>query len=619
MADREKNNYKRKFYLPGIRQTIFSNFEVVFGVSETQLLENFTFEGRKVDKRFLQTRVKDAVNAFFQRKVEPEAYVIGEFEKISLEGQFEGQGLPFVITTCLASTESCLEEETPSNLTMDMDSFALEEDPHQALLGLFAKKSVVKTHDDGKNTGNLEFGSDIRKLTIKLLSHGIAATAIKVFYDSLYEMFEKSFNANTKSKPPAWSWINSQRDLIELLCNQQIEEEISTAQSLTLVHDGTTVNRDGAKLMTAGVINQDCKFIAIESRVVPDGTAETGANSVIGSLTREAIEKTDRILCDTAHTATKTSRLLAEKMQIVANDEKERGTLACGLHTRSNQNRNHDDANSPQFKQYFLDVQVLFSKRQGQGYRREDISQALRDLLELQQPLCANGFKRFKSSLGCRLGTSGHNSLVSLLHRNQILQLVKDEQKIKAESPQSQLNRLQRVESMLNDANWPLTASILGINVMFLYCLTNPLAKLESNQLSLTEKKLVIQEIYSKYDQIIKSHDCYEELRRIAIQVADVDFQDALTTVDNCWAELSLEDRGNLSDQVKTGSIKALAKVKKDQDRLLKLADSDELFVTTNRRAESVFATYKGLEKFFLAMSPHRLEFLSRARINKVS
>ena len=91
MADREKNNYKRKFYLPGIRQTIFSNFEVVFGVSETQLLENFTFEGRKVDKRFLQTRVKDAVNAFFQRKVEPEAYVIGEFEKISLEGQFEGQ------------------------------------------------------------------------------------------------------------------------------------------------------------------------------------------------------------------------------------------------------------------------------------------------------------------------------------------------------------------------------------------------------------------------------------------------------------------------------------------------------------------------------------------------
>ena len=59
--------------------------------------------------------------------------------------------------------------------------------------------------------------------------------------------------------------------------------------------------------------------------------------------------------------------------------------------------------------------------------------------------------------------------------------------------------------------------------------------------------------------------------------------------------------------------------MKKDQDRLLKLDNSDGLFVTTNRRAESVFATYKGLEKFFIAMSPHRLEFLSRAKINKVT
>ena len=390
---------------------------------------------------------------------------------------------------------------------------------------------------------------------------------------------------------------------------------------MTLVHDGTTVNRDGSKLVTAGVVTENCKFIAIESRVVSDGTAETGAQSIIGSLTKEAIDKTERILCDTAHTATKTSRLLAEQMKLIANDEKERETIACGLHTRSNQSKNHDDSNSPQFKQYFLDVQVLFSKRQGQGYRREDISQSLRDLLALQQPICSNSAKRFLSNLGCRLGTAGHNSLVTLLHRDLILNLVSDEQKIKKhkESPQSQLNRLQRVEFMLNDMNWPWTATILGINVMFLYSLTNPLAKLESNKLSLTEKKQVILDIYSKYDQVTKSHDCYEELRRLSIQIGDVDFQDALTTVDNCWDELSPEERVRLSEQVKAGSLKALDKIKKDQDRLLKLDDSDRLFVTTNRRAESVFATYKGLEKFFIAMSPHRLEFLSRAKINKVT
>ena len=88
MADREKNNYKRKFYLPGIRQSIFSNFEVIFGVSETQLLENFTFEGRKVDKRLLQKKVGNAVNAFFSKKDIPETYNIGEFDANPNESEF---------------------------------------------------------------------------------------------------------------------------------------------------------------------------------------------------------------------------------------------------------------------------------------------------------------------------------------------------------------------------------------------------------------------------------------------------------------------------------------------------------------------------------------------------
>ena len=136
--------------------------------------------------------------------------------------------------TCLAPTESSLEEESPSNLTLDMDSFGMADKPHRALLELFAKKSVEKVHEDGKKTGNLEFGDDLRKLTMKLLSHGIAATAINVFYDSLFEMFEQSFKIDTKTKPPSRKWINNQRDLIELLVNQQIEDEKgpgSTAQT----------------------------------------------------------------------------------------------------------------------------------------------------------------------------------------------------------------------------------------------------------------------------------------------------------------------------------------------------------------------------------------------------
>ena len=89
-ADREKNNFKRKTYLPSIRQAIFSKFEEFFGVSENQLLENFSLNGEKIDKRFLQLHVGNAVKAFFYKKVEPKEIVIGEFQKITddSEGEF---------------------------------------------------------------------------------------------------------------------------------------------------------------------------------------------------------------------------------------------------------------------------------------------------------------------------------------------------------------------------------------------------------------------------------------------------------------------------------------------------------------------------------------------------
>ena len=88
LVGREKKHYKQKFYLPAIRKSIFSNFEVIFGVSETQLLENFTFEGRKVDKRLLQKKVGNAVNAFFSKKDIPETYNIGEFDANPNESEF---------------------------------------------------------------------------------------------------------------------------------------------------------------------------------------------------------------------------------------------------------------------------------------------------------------------------------------------------------------------------------------------------------------------------------------------------------------------------------------------------------------------------------------------------
>ena len=91
MAARERRHYKQKYYLPGIRKTIFASFEVIFGVSESQLLNEFTLKGEKVDKRFLQRQVTNAVNAFFLYKTEPEEFLLGDFQRLQDESNIEGQ------------------------------------------------------------------------------------------------------------------------------------------------------------------------------------------------------------------------------------------------------------------------------------------------------------------------------------------------------------------------------------------------------------------------------------------------------------------------------------------------------------------------------------------------
>ena len=100
---------------------------------------------------------------------------------------------------------------------------------------------------------------------------------------------------------------------------------------------------------------------------------------------------------------------------------------------------------------------------------------------------------------------------------------------------------------------------------------------------------------------------------------ADADFQDALTIVDESFERINDNDKKRLNAQVNVAATKAFQKLRKDQDSILELPDSEELLLTTNRRSESVFATYKGLEKFFVSMNQERLEVLTRARVNKVN
>ena len=80
-SDREKNHVKRPYFLPGIRSQIFSNFQEFFGVSLDDLTENYTCEGKKVDARFVQKRVTNAVRSLYLGKQEKESHDIGEFER----------------------------------------------------------------------------------------------------------------------------------------------------------------------------------------------------------------------------------------------------------------------------------------------------------------------------------------------------------------------------------------------------------------------------------------------------------------------------------------------------------------------------------------------------------
>ena len=80
-SDREKNNVKRPSFLPGIRAQILSNFEAFFDVSLNDLTENYTCNGKRVDFRFVQKRVTNAVRSLYLGRQEKESHDVGEFER----------------------------------------------------------------------------------------------------------------------------------------------------------------------------------------------------------------------------------------------------------------------------------------------------------------------------------------------------------------------------------------------------------------------------------------------------------------------------------------------------------------------------------------------------------
>ena len=53
MSAKEKKHFKRPSFLPGVRAQIFANFKEYFGLTLDDLIENYTFEGKKIETQFL--------------------------------------------------------------------------------------------------------------------------------------------------------------------------------------------------------------------------------------------------------------------------------------------------------------------------------------------------------------------------------------------------------------------------------------------------------------------------------------------------------------------------------------------------------------------------------------
>ena len=85
MSEKEKGHFDpktRPSYMPGIRRSIFSKFEEIFGVAAHQLIENFTLGGQKVDMKLLQRKVGYATKKLMLNKTDSEFCDLGEFEPI---------------------------------------------------------------------------------------------------------------------------------------------------------------------------------------------------------------------------------------------------------------------------------------------------------------------------------------------------------------------------------------------------------------------------------------------------------------------------------------------------------------------------------------------------------
>jgi hypothetical protein len=90
--------------------------------------------------------------------------------------------------------------------------------------------------------------------------------------------------------------------------------------------------------------------------------------------------------------------------------------------------------------------------------------------------------------------------------------------------------------------------------------------------------------------------------------------------IEGIWSSSDIKMKTKITTLCKEGIIAVLVKFQKDKGIVERVDHDDSEFLPTdNRRCESLFAHFKYHEKAFIAMSQSTLEWVSKAKVNKLA
>ena len=278
-------------------------------------------------------------------------------------------------------------------------------------------------------------------------------------------------------------------------------------------------------------------------------------------------------------------------------------------------------------KKLLDDLEKVFGDREGSTYHQISLKQPLEDRLSLNNAKM-KGVK-FVNRLGCRGGVYASNALALIQYHSFIVPVIENAiidtaRRIERKPTVTAKNQLEKFKNIYNliTINWERTHLLLGTLLMIQSLLVKVVFRAENHQLSVTDKKNLVNDLVDRYHKILdRAGQPFEKLRCLGLR-ADCSLSGAETLAfretEKLYQNTSPDNRTEVDEFITKGSKSALEKVNKDCAELMKLPDSDDLVPSTNRNLEGAFGCFKRVEKIYEAMDPMMQETVTRAMVNKL-